>query len=74
MTRLATTSLFATRAWTAPTPVGTTLYARDGEQIVALDLGKCARAAAARGQRCRSVKSRQGIAQVSQAPTRWSLR
>ena len=40
MTRLATTPLFATRAWTAPTLVGTTLYARDRERIVALDLGE----------------------------------
>ena len=39
MTRLATTPLFDTRAWTAPTLVGTTLYARDRERIVALDLG-----------------------------------
>ena len=40
MTRLATTPLFETRAWTAPTLVGTTLYARDRERIVALDLGE----------------------------------
>ncbi len=40
MTRLATTPLFATRAWTAPTLVGTTLSARDRERIVALDLGE----------------------------------
>jgi hypothetical protein len=26
-------------AWTVPTLVGTTLYARDREKIVALDLG-----------------------------------
>ena len=36
---LATTRLFSTRSWTAPTLVGTTLYARDRERIVALDLG-----------------------------------
>jgi hypothetical protein len=36
---LATTPLFATRTWTVPTLVGTTLYARDRERIVALDLG-----------------------------------
>ena len=35
---LATTPLFDTRAWTVPTLVGTTLYARDRERIVALDL------------------------------------
>ncbi len=37
---LATTPLFATRTWTVPTLVGTTLYARDRERIVALDLGR----------------------------------
>jgi len=37
--RLATTQLFDTRTWTVPTLVGTTLYARDRERIVALDLG-----------------------------------
>ena len=31
--------LFDTMSWTAPTLVGTTLYARDREKIVALDLG-----------------------------------
>ena len=36
---LATTPLFNTRTWTVPTLVGTTLYARDRERIVALDLG-----------------------------------
>jgi outer membrane protein assembly factor BamB len=33
------TKLFETTAWTVPTLVGTTLYARDRETIVALDLG-----------------------------------
>ena len=32
--------LFETVSWTVPTLVGTTLYARDREKIVALDLGK----------------------------------
>ena len=36
---LGTTPLFDTTAWTVPTLVGTTLYARDRERIVALDLG-----------------------------------
>ncbi|MEE2638649.1 MAG: PQQ-binding-like beta-propeller repeat protein [Acidobacteriota bacterium] len=36
---LATTHLFTTRSWSVPTLVGTTLYARDRERIVALDLG-----------------------------------
>ncbi|MDX1383673.1 MAG: PQQ-binding-like beta-propeller repeat protein [Thermoanaerobaculia bacterium] len=36
---LASTELFATRSWTVPTLVGTTLFARDRERIVALDLG-----------------------------------
>ncbi|MBQ00653.1 MAG: hypothetical protein CL477_08200 [Acidobacteria bacterium] len=36
---LSTVSLFNTTTWTVPTLVGTTLYARDREQIVALDLG-----------------------------------
>lgn len=40
MTRLATTPLFDTRAWTAPTLVGSTLYARDREKIVALELSE----------------------------------
>ena len=38
MTVLARASLFETVAWTAPTLVGTTLYVRDREKIVALDL------------------------------------
>jgi outer membrane protein assembly factor BamB len=36
---LARTKIFDTVSWTAPTLVGTTLYARDREKIVALDLG-----------------------------------
>ena len=40
MIRLAAMPLFDTRSWTAPTLVGTTLYARDRERIVALDLGE----------------------------------
>jgi outer membrane protein assembly factor BamB len=36
---LAKTHLFDTVAWTVPTLVGTTLYARNREKIVALDLG-----------------------------------
>ena len=36
---LATAPLFATRTWTVPTLVGATLYARDRQRIVALDLG-----------------------------------
>ncbi len=32
--------LFDTMSWTAPTLAGTTLYARDREKIVALDVGK----------------------------------
>jgi hypothetical protein len=31
--------LFDTTTWTVPTLVGRTLYARDREKIVALDLG-----------------------------------
>ena len=38
MTTLATTQLFNTTSWTVPTLVGSTLYARDREMIVALDL------------------------------------
>ena len=37
-TTLAEARLFNTTAWTAPTLVGTALYARDREKIVALDL------------------------------------
>jgi hypothetical protein len=40
MTVLAQTHIFNTTSWTAPTLVGTTLYARDREKIVAIDLGK----------------------------------
>ena len=36
---LARAPLFETVAWTVPTLVGRTLYARDREKIVALDLG-----------------------------------
>ena len=39
LTVLAQTQLFDTRSWTVPTLVSTTLYARDREEIVALDLG-----------------------------------
>jgi outer membrane protein assembly factor BamB len=39
VTVLARAKLFETRSWTVPTLVGTTLYARDREKIVALDLG-----------------------------------
>ncbi|HJN45933.1 MAG: hypothetical protein CL477_19365 [Acidobacteria bacterium] len=39
MTLLARAPLFETVAWSAPTLVGTTLYVRDREKIVALDLG-----------------------------------
>ena len=42
-TVLARATIFDTTAWTAPTLVGTTLYARDREKIVALDLGRGAR-------------------------------
>jgi len=39
VTVLSQTKLFDTMSWTAPTLVGTTLYARDREKIVALDVG-----------------------------------
>ncbi len=39
VTLLAQAKLFETMSWTAPTLVGTTLYARDREKIVALQLG-----------------------------------
>ena len=39
VTVLSQTKVFDTPSWTAPTLVGTTLYARDREKIVALDLG-----------------------------------
>ncbi|MEX1129856.1 MAG: PQQ-binding-like beta-propeller repeat protein [Vicinamibacterales bacterium] len=39
MKRLATTQVFTTTAWTVPTLVGTTLYARDREKMVAISLG-----------------------------------
>lgn len=39
VTVLSRAKLFDTRSWTVPTLVGTTLYARDREKIVALHLG-----------------------------------
>jgi outer membrane protein assembly factor BamB len=39
VTVLAEAKVFETTSWTAPTLVGTTLFARDREKIVALDLG-----------------------------------
>jgi outer membrane protein assembly factor BamB len=39
MTVLSEARIFNTVSWTVPTLVGTTLYARDREKIVALDLG-----------------------------------
>lgn len=39
VTILSEAKVFETTSWTAPTLVGTTLYARDREKIVALDLG-----------------------------------
>jgi len=38
--KLAESRIFDTTSWTAPTLAGTTLYARDREQIVALDIGR----------------------------------
>ena len=40
LTVLAQAHVFDTVSWTAPTLVGTTLYARDREKIVALNLGR----------------------------------
>jgi outer membrane protein assembly factor BamB len=40
MTVLAESQIFHTQSWTVPTLVGATLYARDREKIVALDLGE----------------------------------
>ncbi len=39
-TVLSQARVFNTTSWTAPTLVGTTLYARDREKIVALELGR----------------------------------
>jgi outer membrane protein assembly factor BamB len=39
VTILSQAKIFDTMSWTAPTLVGTTLYARDREKIVALDVG-----------------------------------
>ena len=39
-TTLSRAHIFDTTAWTVPTVVGTTLYARDREKIVALDVGR----------------------------------
>ena len=40
MTVLSRAAIFDTTSWTVPTLVGTTLYARDREKILALDLGR----------------------------------
>jgi outer membrane protein assembly factor BamB len=40
VTILSAARVFETTSWTAPTLVGTTLYARDREKIVALELGR----------------------------------
>ena len=40
MKTLAQARIFDTVSWTAPTLVGTTLFARDREKIVALNLGR----------------------------------
>ena len=40
MTVLSQAHIFDTVSWTAPTLIGTTLYARDREKIVALNLGR----------------------------------
>ena len=40
MKTLAQAHIFDTVSWTAPTLVGTTLFARDREKIVALNLGR----------------------------------
>jgi hypothetical protein len=53
VTILARAKIFDTTAWTAPTLVGTTLYARDREKIVALDLG----ATGAQGQGLRQAQA-----------------
>ena len=42
--------IFDTTSWTVPTLVGTTLYARDREKIVALDLGAGGTASTSRGR------------------------
>jgi len=39
VTVLSRAKVFETRSWTVPTLVGTALYARDREKIVALHLG-----------------------------------
>jgi len=39
MTILGRTTIFQSTSWSAPTLVGTKLYVRDREKIMALDLG-----------------------------------
>ena len=53
VTILAQAKIFDTTTWTAPTLVGSTLYARDREKIVAIDLG-------APGQPAASASARTG--------------
>jgi outer membrane protein assembly factor BamB len=56
---LARAKIFDTTSWTVPTLVGTTLYARDREKIVALDLGRADTVAAAGATGATSAVTRQ---------------
>jgi hypothetical protein len=63
-TILTEAKIFDTTSWTAPTLVGTTLYARDREKIVALDLGQVGQVGRGEGQ---DGRERQGSVQSAKS-------
>lgn len=67
-TILAEAKIFDTTSWTAPTLVGTTLYARDREKIVAIDLGGAPGAPGAQGAPGRTSAAPGAPARTSAAP------
>jgi outer membrane protein assembly factor BamB len=64
-TILAEAKIFDTTTWTAPTLVGTTLYARDREKIAAIELGAQAQVQAV--QQVQGVQGVQKVQEVRQA-------
>jgi outer membrane protein assembly factor BamB len=67
-TILAQTKIFDTTTWTAPTLVGTTLYARDREKIVAINLGNPGAPAAAIAPGARSAPAATSTSAAAASP------
>lgn len=63
--RLATVDLLEGRSWTAPTVVGSQLFARNGTEILAVDLSSSARTAASTAAGLRGGREQKSVA----APT-----